>query len=63
MKSVPVQDEKLDEDAWAKHIQETLEATKGVFTEFIIRDVYTMHGDLNNARRAVEVARKQIDKY
>ncbi len=56
-------DVKLDEDAWAKHIRETLEATKGVFTEFIVRDVYTLHGNLNNARRCVEIARKQIDKY
>jgi hypothetical protein len=55
-------DQKLDEDAWAAHICETLEATKDVFVEFIIRDVYTLHGNLNNARRAVEVARQEIDR-
>jgi len=54
-------DEKLDETAWAAHIRETLEAAKGISLEFIIRDVYTVHGDLNNARRAVEIAREEID--
>ncbi len=55
-------DEHLDEDAWAEHIRLTLEATRGVFVEFIIRDVYTVHGNLGNARRAVAVAREQIDR-
>jgi len=56
-------DEKLDEEAWAAHIRESLEATRGVFVEFIIRDVYTVHGNIHNARRAVEIARGEIDKY
>jgi len=56
-------DVKLDEDAWATHIRETLEATRGVFVEFIIRDVYTLHGNVNNARRAVEIARHEIDRF
>jgi len=56
-------DERLDEEAWAAHIRETLEATRGLFVEFIVRDVYTVHGDLNNARRAVEIARCEIDRH
>jgi hypothetical protein len=56
-------DEKLKEDAWAAHIRETLDATRGVFVEFIVRDVYTVHGDLNNARRAVQIARREIDRH
>jgi hypothetical protein len=56
-------DERLDEEAWAAHIRETLEATPGVFVEFIIRDVYTVHGNLGNARRAVEIAREVIDRF
>ncbi len=52
----------LDEDAWAAHIRETLDATRDVFVEFIIRDVYTVHGNLNNARRAVEIARREIER-
>jgi hypothetical protein len=55
-------DVKLDEEAWAAHIRETLKATRGVFVEFIVRDVYTVHGNLNNARRAVEIARREIDR-
>jgi hypothetical protein len=56
-------DSQLNEEGWANHIRETLEATKGVFTEFIIRDVYSLHGNINNAKRAVEVARAEIDKF
>jgi len=56
-------DERLDEDAWAAHIRETLEATRGVSVEFIIRDVYTVHGDLGNARRAVEIAHREIERH
>jgi hypothetical protein len=55
-------DEKLDEEARAKHIRESLEAARGVFVEFIIRDVYTVHGNIENARRAVEIARGEIDR-
>lgn len=56
-------DATLDEEAWAAHIRETLEATRGVPVEFIVRDVYTVHGDLGNPRRAVEVARREIDRF
>lgn len=54
---------KLDEEAWADHIRETLNATRGVNVEFIIRDVYTVHGNLDKPRRAVEIARREIDDY
>lgn len=53
-------DKTLNEEAWATHIRETLDATRGVFVEFIIRDVYTLHGDLNNARKAVAIARDLV---
>jgi len=33
-----------------------------VFVEFIIRDVYTVHGNLTKPRRAVELARQEINK-
>ena len=56
-------DEKLDEEAWAAHIRESLQATRGVLVEFIIRDVYTVHGNVENARLAVEIARNEIDKF
>ncbi|MFN2109746.1 MAG: hypothetical protein ACK2UI_08800, partial [Anaerolineae bacterium] len=53
----------LDEETWATHIRETLEATHGVFVEFIVRDVYTVHGNLQNARRAVEIAQREIEQH
>jgi hypothetical protein len=56
-------DVQLDEEAWAAHIRETLAATRGVSVEFIVRDVYTVHGNLDNARRAVEVARREIERH
>jgi len=55
-------DEKLDEEGWAAHVRETLDAAQGVFLEFIVRDVYTVHGDLTKPRRAVEIARREISK-
>ena len=52
----------LDEDAWAAHVRETLEAARGAHVEFIYRDVYTVHGNLDKPRRAVEIARREIDR-
>ncbi len=54
--------EVLDEEAWAAHIRETLAATRGVLAEIIIRDVYTVHGNLAKVRRAVEIARQEVDR-
>ena len=56
-------DVQLDEESWSAHVRETLEATRGVHVEFIVRDVYTVHGDLSKPRRAVEIARREIDRY
>lgn len=53
----------LNEAAWADHIRATLAVTRGVCVEFIVRDVYTVHGNLSNPRRAVEIARREIDRY
>jgi len=53
-------DRTLNEEAWAAHINKTLDATRGVSTEFIIRDVYTLHDDIENARKAVAVAKREI---
>jgi hypothetical protein len=53
----------LDEDSWKAHIRETINATKGVFTEFILRDIYTVHGNLNKVRRSVELAREEINRH
>jgi hypothetical protein len=55
----------LDEVAWAAEIRETLDVTTGkdIPLEFIVRDVYSMHGNLEKPRRAVEIARAEIDKF
>ncbi|MEK7413483.1 MAG: hypothetical protein AAB263_09235, partial [Planctomycetota bacterium] len=56
-------DKTLNEDAWAAEIRSTLAALDGkrIPCEFVVRDVYTMHRDLGKARRAVEIARREID--
>ena len=56
-------DRTLREDAWAAHIRESVEAARGVFMEIIVRDVYTVHGDLSNPRRAAAIARREIDRH
>lgn len=56
-------DEALDEEGWAAHVRESLEAARGAFVEFIVRDVYTVHGNLNKPRRLVEIARREIDRF
>ncbi len=56
-------DVKLNEEAWRAHIRKSLDATKGTLVEFIIRDVYTLHGDLNKGKRAVQIAREEIDRH
>jgi len=53
-------DVQLDEEGWAAHIRETLEATPGIPVEFIVRDVYTVHHNLEKCKRAVNIARREI---
>ena len=53
-------DVKLNEEAWAAQICQTLRATPGVLKEFLVRDVYTVHGDLSKPHRAVQIARAEI---
>ena len=55
----------LDEAAWQAHLRATLEvATRhNLPLEFIVRDVSTLRGNLPKARRAVELARAEIDRF
>ena len=56
-------DEVLDEDAWAAEIRQTLDSVHGkALTEFIIRDVYTLHDNIGNGRKAVDIAKDEINK-
>lgn len=56
-------DETLDDVAWAEHVRRTLDASRGCLTELIVRDVYTLHHNPDNARRAAGVALEQIDRH
>jgi len=55
----------LDEDAWAREIRGTLEAVAGknVPLAFDCRGVNSLHGNLAKVRRAVEIARREIDRF
>ncbi len=55
----------FDEEAWANEIRTTLAITAGkrLPLEFVVRDVYSMHGNLAKARRAVEIARREIARF
>jgi len=53
-------DKNLDEDAFRKHIRETLNSAKGCFLEITQRDVYTIHHDENKAKRYVDIIREEI---
>jgi hypothetical protein len=55
-------DRTLDGEAWSKHIRKSIEAARGCQMEIIIRDVYTLHGNIENARRAIDLARHEINR-
>lgn len=57
-------DVELNEAAWAAEIRETLDVTadRDLPVEFVVRDVYSLHGNLAKATRAVEIARREIDR-
>ena len=57
-------DEKLNEEAWRSHIMTTLEHAKNCTVELTIRDVYTIHNNVDKAKRCVEIMRECIaDKW
>jgi hypothetical protein len=53
----------LDEEGWRSHIRKTLLAAKGCSLEFIMRDIYSCSGNLDKARRAVEVAKEECARF
>ena len=52
--------EQLDEDAWRKHITDTLKYAKDCTVELTIRDVYTIHNNIDKAKRCVEIMKECI---
>ena len=57
-------DVELDEEAWRAAIATTLKVTQkyNVPVAFSVGDVYTLHGNLGKAKRAVDIANEEIDK-
>jgi len=49
----------LDEDEWRKHVKATLNAASECQVEFIMRDIYSTCGNLNKAKRAIEIVREE----
>ena len=50
----------LDEAGYRDHVRKTLTCAKNCHLEFIFRDVYTLGGNANKAKRAVEILREEI---
>lgn len=56
-------DRVLDEDALRSHIRKSLEAAKGCHMEITQRDVYTIHNDVDKAKRYVAIIREEIENH
>ncbi len=54
-------DYELDEDGFREHIRKTMRAAEGCPLEITFRDTYTLNGNLNKPRRAVEIVREEIE--
>lgn len=52
----------FDEEAFRKYIQKTVSLTKNCKTEYIFRDIYQLHGNVEKLKRAVEIVREETDK-
>jgi len=54
----------LDEDAWRSDIRRSLEVAKknNLQTELVVRDVYSLSGNMGKAKRATEIANEEIEK-
>ena len=52
----------LDEEAYARHIDETLTCAQGCELEIIHRDVYTLNDRPDKPGRAVQIIRREIDR-
>ena len=52
----------LDEEAFTKHIDETLIAARGLPLEILSRDVYSLNGNVSKLARAIEIIRERIEK-
>ena len=53
--------DKIDEEAFSKHIRKTLQAAKDCHLEIIFRDIYTLNGDTTKPGKAVKIVRQLIE--
>lgn len=53
-------DEVLNEEAWREHIVTTLKHAQGCKLEITIRDAYTIHNNIDKAKRCVEIMKESI---
>lgn len=51
----------FEEEEFRKNIRQTVEATKGCKVEYILRDVLTIHGNVEKVKRAVEIIREETE--
>ena len=51
----------FDEDAFRENIRQTAEASRGCKTEYIIRDILSLHGNVRKIKRAVEIIREETE--
>lgn len=54
-------DKNMDEDGFRAYIRDTMRAAEGCTLEIAFRDVYTLNGNLEKPRRAVEIIREEIE--
>lgn len=52
----------FDEEKFRKHIHHTVELTKKCHTEYIFRDIYKLHGNIEKLARAVQIVREETEK-
>lgn len=52
----------FDEEAFRKYIRHTEELTVQCKHEYIFRDIYTLHGNMEKVRRAVQIVREETQR-
>ena len=53
----------FDEEAIRKDIRETLEVTRGLQVQFMMKDTHTVQNDMSRIPRWVQIAREEIDAF
>ena len=52
----------FDEEEFRKYIRHTVQLTRNCKTEFIFRDIYKLHGNLEKLGKAVQIVREEIQR-